>query len=111
MGPDAVPNIQNLVSAASGNRQVLDTDFLEEANYVFSTAIDPRAEEKVGAFVTIQKAVITSAPSVLFRQHVAARYLAPQMKSLPRFVLGGHWCWRNHPHWSEQPTPMVKACW
>jgi tRNA-2-methylthio-N6-dimethylallyladenosine synthase len=54
-GPDAVPNISNLINAAKGPQQILDTDFLEEANYVFASDLDPDSNGKVGAFVTIQK--------------------------------------------------------
>lgn len=53
-GPDAVPNVQQLVKA-SRKSQVLDTDFLASADYVFAAEIDPDAERQVGAFVTIQK--------------------------------------------------------
>ncbi len=53
-GPDAVPNIQRLVQASS-KKQVLDTDFLDSADYVFSAEIDPDADKNVGGFVTIQK--------------------------------------------------------
>jgi tRNA-2-methylthio-N6-dimethylallyladenosine synthase len=54
-GPDAVPNIRQLVQVAQQGRQVLDTDFLDAADYVFSTEVDPNAKEKISAFVTIQK--------------------------------------------------------
>ena len=53
-GPDAVPNVQQLVKA-SQKTQVLDTDFLASADYVFAAEIDPDAERQVGGFVTIQK--------------------------------------------------------
>ena len=53
-GPDAVPNVQQLVKA-SQNNQILDTDFLASADYVFAADIDPDAERHVGGFVTIQK--------------------------------------------------------
>ncbi|MEL6344867.1 MAG: tRNA (N6-isopentenyl adenosine(37)-C2)-methylthiotransferase MiaB [Myxococcota bacterium] len=55
LGPDAVPNIRTLVDAAHGRKQVLDTDFLTEADYVFASELDPEASGSVGAFVTIQK--------------------------------------------------------
>lgn len=54
-GPDAVPNIRALVEASKGKKQILDTDFLDEADYVFASEIDPEATERIGAFVTIQK--------------------------------------------------------
>lgn len=53
-GPDAVPNIQRLVDA-SEQGQVLDTDFLDSADYVFAGELDPDADRQVSAFVTIQK--------------------------------------------------------
>lgn len=54
-GPDAVSNIKKLVDATENKKQVLDTDFLEEADYVFASELDPEAAQRVGAFVTIQK--------------------------------------------------------
>ena len=54
-GPDAVPNIRQLVVAAQQGRQVLDTDFLDSADYVFASELDPSAEGQVSSFVTIQK--------------------------------------------------------
>ena len=54
-GPDAVPNISTLLSATLSQPQVLDTTFLDEADYVFASDIDPNASQRVGAFVTIQK--------------------------------------------------------
>ncbi|MAA78230.1 MAG: tRNA (N6-isopentenyl adenosine(37)-C2)-methylthiotransferase MiaB [Deltaproteobacteria bacterium] len=54
-GPDAVPNISTLLSATYNQKQVLDTTFLDEADYVFASDIDPNATQRVGAFVTIQK--------------------------------------------------------
>lgn len=54
-GPDAVPNISTLLSATQNQKQVLDTTFLDEADYVFASDIDPNATQRVGAFVTIQK--------------------------------------------------------
>ena len=53
-GPDAVPNVQQLVKESRGH-QILDTDFLSSADYVFAAEIDPDADRQVGAFVTIQK--------------------------------------------------------
>ena len=53
-GPDAVPRIVELVSAA-GAGQVLDTRFLDADDYVFSAELDPDATSSTGAFVTIQK--------------------------------------------------------
>ncbi len=53
-GPDAVPNVQQLIKVSKA-QQVLDTDFLTSADYVFAAEIDPDAERQVGAFVTIQK--------------------------------------------------------
>ena len=54
-GPDAVPNIRKLVSISKQRGQILDTDFLDEADYVFASELDPNAKGKVGSFVTIQK--------------------------------------------------------
>ena len=54
-GPDAVPNISTLLSATHNQKQVLDTTFLDEADYVFASDIDPNAKQRIGAFVTIQK--------------------------------------------------------
>jgi len=54
-GPDAVPNLSTLISATKNHRQVLDTTFLDEADYVFASDIDPNAKQRIGAFVTIQK--------------------------------------------------------
>ena len=59
-GPDAVPRVRELVAAArpvAGGRagQVLDTEFLDLETYAFATDLDPDADGKVGAFVTIQK--------------------------------------------------------
>jgi tRNA-2-methylthio-N6-dimethylallyladenosine synthase len=53
-GPDAVPSISQLVKG-SQKGQVLDTTFLDAADYVFSSEIDPDAAASIGAFVTIQK--------------------------------------------------------
>ncbi len=53
-GPDAVPRIRELVSAAQ-TRRVLDTEFLDEDDYVFSADLDPDAASRIGGFVTIQK--------------------------------------------------------
>jgi tRNA-2-methylthio-N6-dimethylallyladenosine synthase len=54
-GPDAVPNIRQLVHAAQEKKQVLDTDFLTEADYIFASELDPDAAQSIGSFVTIQK--------------------------------------------------------
>jgi len=59
-GPDAVPRVRELVAAAlpvAGRPagQVLDTEFLDLETYAFATDLDPDADGKVGAFVTIQK--------------------------------------------------------
>ena len=54
-GPDAIANVQKLVDATQNKKQVLDTDFLDEADYVFASELDPEASQRVGAFVTIQK--------------------------------------------------------
>ena len=59
-GPDAVPRVRDLVTAARpdagmGTRQVLDTDFIDLETYAFATDLDPGSEGQVGAFVTIQK--------------------------------------------------------
>jgi tRNA-2-methylthio-N6-dimethylallyladenosine synthase len=53
-GPDAVPKIVSMVQAAERD-PVLDTRFLDADDYVFSTELDPAADQRVGAFVTIQK--------------------------------------------------------
>ncbi len=53
-GPDAVPSITRLVEAAA-TEQILDTTFLDAADFVFSSELDPDAERSIGAFVTIQK--------------------------------------------------------
>ena len=53
-GPDAVPKIVEMV-AASEQKPVLDTTFLDADDYVFTSEIDPDASQRVGAFVTIQK--------------------------------------------------------
>jgi len=53
-GPDAVPRIVSLVSAAQ-DAPVLDTEFLDADDYVFASDLDPEQAAKVGAFVTIQK--------------------------------------------------------
>lgn len=54
-GPDAVPNVRKLVKLSQSKKQVLDTDFLEQADYVFAGELDPDAEKQLSAFVTIQK--------------------------------------------------------
>jgi len=58
-GPDAVPRIRQMVARSlqgrGGGGQILDTDFLDADDYVFSPEIDPAAEASVGGFVTIQK--------------------------------------------------------
>jgi tRNA-2-methylthio-N6-dimethylallyladenosine synthase len=54
-GPDAIPNIQQLVDVSQQRGQILDTDFLDEADYVFASELDPKSKGKVGSFVTIQK--------------------------------------------------------
>jgi tRNA-2-methylthio-N6-dimethylallyladenosine synthase len=59
-GPDAVPRVRELLTAArpavgTGTRQVLDTDFIDLETYAFATDLDPAAEGQVGSFVTIQK--------------------------------------------------------
>ncbi len=59
-GPDAVPKVRDLVTAArpavgTGTRQVLDTEFIDLETYAFATDLDPAAEGQVGSFVTIQK--------------------------------------------------------
>ena len=59
-GPDAVPRVRELVSAARSDvpratKQVLDTDFLDLENYAFASELDPSSTGQVGAFVTIQK--------------------------------------------------------
>ncbi len=59
-GPDAVPRVRELVRAArpegaTGTHQVLDTEFIDLETYAFATDLDPDAQGKVGAFVTIQK--------------------------------------------------------
>ncbi len=58
-GPDAVPRIRQMVAQSLEGRgraeQILDTDFLDADDYIFSPEIDPAAEARVGGFVTIQK--------------------------------------------------------
>ena len=59
-GPDAVPRVRELVTAArsespGATRQVLDTEFLDLETYAFASDLDPASEGQVGAFVTIQK--------------------------------------------------------
>ncbi len=53
-GPDAVPSITRLVEGTEQG-QVLDTTFLDAADYVFAAELDPDAADSIGAFVTIQK--------------------------------------------------------
>ena len=53
-GPDAVPRIVSLVSAAQ-EAPVLDTEFLDSDDYVFAADLDPEQASRVSAFVTIQK--------------------------------------------------------
>lgn len=53
-GPDAVPRIVSLVSAAQ-EAPVLDTEFLDADDYVFAADLDPDQASRVSAFVTIQK--------------------------------------------------------
>ena len=54
-GPDAIPNVGKLVRLSQGKKQILDTDFLDQVDYVFAAEIDPDADQQVGGFVTIQK--------------------------------------------------------
>jgi len=59
-GPDAIPRVRSLVSAAGSEKpgatkQVLDTDFLDLETYAFASDLDPASKDQVGAFVTIQK--------------------------------------------------------
>jgi tRNA-2-methylthio-N6-dimethylallyladenosine synthase len=59
-GPDAVPRVRDLVTAARSSapgatRQVLDTEFLDLETYAFASDLDPASKGQVGAFVTIQK--------------------------------------------------------
>ena len=53
-GPDAIPRIGELVSAAK-TAPVLDTTFLDASDYVFAAELDPEASRRVTAEVTIQK--------------------------------------------------------
>ncbi len=54
-GPDAVAKTRELVEAAQ-TRRILDTEFLAgDGAYPFPSDLDPEAQGKVGAFVTIQK--------------------------------------------------------
>ncbi len=53
-GPDAVAKVREMVDAARTER-VLDTTFFGAEGYPFPTDLDPDAEGRVGAFVTIQK--------------------------------------------------------
>ena len=52
-GPDAVPKIVEMVCIPE--KPVLDTTFLDADDYVFASEIDPNADKRIGAFVTIQK--------------------------------------------------------
>jgi len=54
MGTDALPRIRALVRA-SEERRVLDTQFLEVAEYPFVQELGPPADQAVSALVTIQK--------------------------------------------------------
>ncbi len=53
-GPDAVSRIAELVRRA-GTERVLDTEFIDSDDYVFSAEVDPEADQSPTAFVTIQK--------------------------------------------------------
>ncbi len=53
-GPDAVHRIADMVEAAK-TRRVLDTEFLDAADYTFSSDVDPESAGQLAAFVTIQK--------------------------------------------------------
>jgi len=53
-GPDAVPNIVDMVEASLKD-QVLDTNFLDAADYIFTSDLAPDTGKRVGSFVTIQK--------------------------------------------------------
>jgi len=54
MGPDAVSRVGELVRRARSG-PVLDTTFIDADDYVFSDQIDPGAQDRPAAFVTIQK--------------------------------------------------------
>jgi tRNA-2-methylthio-N6-dimethylallyladenosine synthase len=54
-GPDAIPHVRQLVREATAGRRVLDTEFLDLETYPFVSDLDPAAEGRIGAFVTIQK--------------------------------------------------------
>jgi tRNA-2-methylthio-N6-dimethylallyladenosine synthase len=53
-GPDGVPRVRELVRAAA-ERRVLDTQFLEVADYPFVQDLVPGRDREVTALVTIQK--------------------------------------------------------
>jgi tRNA-2-methylthio-N6-dimethylallyladenosine synthase len=53
-GPDGVPRVRELVRAAA-ERRVLDTAFLEVADYPFVQELAPTSEGEVASLVTIQK--------------------------------------------------------
>ena len=53
-GPDGVPRVRELVRAAA-ERRVLDTQFLEVADYPFVQDLVPPSEREVNSLVTIQK--------------------------------------------------------
>ena len=53
-GPDAVSRIGDMVKA-TGERRVLDTEFLGDEGYPFVSDVDPDAAGQISSFVTIQK--------------------------------------------------------
>ncbi len=53
-GPDGVPRVRALVEAAT-RRRVLDTQFLEVADYPFVQELAPPGPHRITALVTIQK--------------------------------------------------------
>lgn len=53
-GPDAVNRVRDLVAEAR-HRRVLDTEPFDRDDYPFPTDVDPDAEGRIAAFVTIQK--------------------------------------------------------
>ncbi len=54
-GPDAVSHVRELVRGALEGQRLLDTTFLDLAEYPFVADVDPDATNQIGAFVTIQK--------------------------------------------------------
>ena len=71
-GPDAVPNVQQLVKA-SQNNQILDTDFLASADYVFCGRHRSDAERHGRVCHYPKRAVTINVHFVLFLQPARSR--------------------------------------